>query len=181
MAAAGGGYMSDYDVFPLRTSEEYTKHNNTFLPNDGFFTVHSIVPGSNGSGIPCLMSGNTEEWEKMAFKIVENGAAHPKERMWSDMFALMDLRHQNLQKELFHWEDNVIPGQDVLLGKFWSKEDCPRTKNYQAVHFSHDAIFNGKTTNFNSKLNKEAGDNERANWNKINVRATIIQKWFFMW
>jgi len=174
MAAAGGGWMSDYDVIPLRhiEEEEYSNHNNAFLPNDGFFTVYSVVRGTD-QGVPCLMSGSTEEWEKMAFKIVENGATHPEELMWSDMFALMDLRHQNLQNELFIYEDKVIPGQDVLLGHYWSKEDCTTTKNYRAVHFSHHAVKAGNLIG----VEPEHGDD----WDKLNARSEILQNWHRMW
>lgn len=178
MASVGGGWMSDYDVFPLRQiGEDDLKNENTSLPNGGFFSVHAIVRGSEGQGIPCLMSGNDKQWEKMAFMIVENGASHFTERMWTDMFALMDLRTRNKKKELFHWADDVIPGQEVLLGHYWSKKNCTIIKNYKAVHFSHDAIFNGKINNFGESTLPGV----RTNWNKMDIRAAVVLKWFEMW
>lgn len=143
MAAVGGGWMSDYDVFPVRHVDEgdHSDHNKAFLPGDGYFTVHAIVSGSAGSGIPCFMSGTADEWEKMAFNILDNGAAHQDERMWTDMFALMDLRHQNSKQEIFNWRDTVVPGQDVLLGHLWKKEECDIIDGREAVHFSHEAML----------------------------------------
>ena len=182
MAAVGGGWMSDYDVFPLGPVSDHdlnTAWNKDFLPNDGTFTVHSVVPGSKGSGIPCLMSGNQKQWEDMSFRILDNGANHPKERMWTDMFALMDLRHENKEQQIYRWVDDVLPGQDVLLGKIWSQRDCEITKNKRAVHFSHDALVNGIIGEHDR--NQKKNNNDEANWHKMNDRPNIVQRWHRMW
>lgn len=59
MAAAGGGWMSDYDSFPLEISAK----DGMELPNDGIFTGHN-------SFIPSLVSGSAREWDRMARELV---------------------------------------------------------------------------------------------------------------
>merc|ERR1719330_2322865 len=79
MATVGGGFMSDYDVFPLNTSPDDFK--------DGTFSIYEATQhDSNNGGIPCLMSGSGAEWERMAFNVVQNGVEHLDQDFWSDMY-----------------------------------------------------------------------------------------------
>lgn len=170
MSAVGGGWMSDYDVIPLpRSIESRSRPADIHLPNGGAFTVFSIVPGSQGAGIPCLMSGSADEWERMAFGILENALKHQNVVMWTDMFALMELRYHD---GAYKWSDAVIPGQDVLIGRHWDNADCrkitPRDK--RAVHFSHDAITEGNVT-----------DILGSNTDTPSQRPKIIHHWLSMW
>eukprot|EP00542_Grammatophora_oceanica_P002946 CAMPEP_0194065090 /NCGR_PEP_ID=MMETSP0009_2-20130614/84813_1 /TAXON_ID=210454 /ORGANISM="Grammatophora oceanica, Strain CCMP 410" /LENGTH=134 /DNA_ID=CAMNT_0038717821 /DNA_START=119 /DNA_END=520 /DNA_ORIENTATION=- len=51
MAAVGGGFMSDYDVLPLKQMVSEVGPD---------FTVYSATPG--GKGVPCLMGGQAHDW-----------------------------------------------------------------------------------------------------------------------
>jgi hypothetical protein len=138
MAAVGGGYMSDYDVFPL------TKVPSDLIDPQGNFTIHAMVKSSRpANSIPCLMSGRSSEWTRMAHLLVQSGLAVARNNntitMWSDMMALIDLRKQNL----YHALDMVVEGQDVLLSRPLESKDCIVTKGKMAIHFSHEALRRG--------------------------------------
>lgn len=82
MATVGGGWLVDYDTFPLHKFESLP------LPNEGKLTVHEY---SKSGGVPSMVSGTPEEWYRLAKAHVENAKAHSGESHWSDMKALNDL------------------------------------------------------------------------------------------
>jgi len=59
MAVRGGGWMSDYDTFPL----QFDARDHWRLPNAGNFT-------SQKAHVPCLVSGSGLEWDRMAHELV---------------------------------------------------------------------------------------------------------------
>jgi hypothetical protein len=132
MSAVGGGWMSDYDVLPVRKIDYYQM---------GRFTVHE-------PGVPSLLSGTQEEWSKMAWAILENGLQHntPEIDLWSDMKALADLQEQQAKPE-YHYAVNktVLSAFLLLTGKPWTTEtkECHRLKKRDAIHFSHNSMKMG--------------------------------------
>jgi hypothetical protein len=132
VAAAGGGYLCDYDVFPVSNAPPQLAP-----PHSGNFTVYCRIKYSKRAGIPCFMSGATDEWTRMAYALLANGEKNAgTETMWSDMLALIDMRNDNA----YATYDAVLEGQDVLLKRGWTESDCKLTAEKEAIHFSHEAL-----------------------------------------
>ncbi len=126
MAAVGGGWMSDMDVLPL----------NVYLPpdeylDDGKFAIYS---SAYVGGIPCLMSGSQDAWERLAFAILENGVEHKDEQFWSDMFASIDLYEQDPESY------KLLDLMGEVTNVEWNDISCNDYSEKLAVHFSHSAL-----------------------------------------
>ena len=124
--------MCDYDVFPVSRAPK-----SMDPPYSGNFTVYCKIKFSENAGIPCLLSGRSDEWTRMAYALLDNGLKNSgSESMWSDMLALIDMRND----KAYRIHDAVLEGQDVLLQHGWTPQDCNVTKHKKAIHFSHEAM-----------------------------------------
>lgn len=136
MAAVGGGWMSDYDTFPLRGLKD------TSLPKNGKLTLYDTVAAG---GVPSVVSGSAEEYTRIAKQLLENTLEKGvKKEFWSDMLSLMDLHQQD--PNVFDVEDQVLKGERAFEGKghFDTFRDCNQMVGGNwAVHFSHHAITEG--------------------------------------
>lgn len=136
MASVGGGWMSDYDTFPLRGLTDAS------LPNGGKLTLYDTVAAG---AVPSVVSGTKEEYDRIARALLENTLERGiKEEFWSDMLSLMDL-HQ-MDHNIFEVKDQVLKGERALSGKgsFNSFRDCNvMVGGNWAVHFSHRSITQG--------------------------------------
>uniref|UniRef100_A0A7S4VYJ9 Uncharacterized protein n=1 Tax=Ditylum brightwellii TaxID=49249 RepID=A0A7S4VYJ9_9STRA len=122
-----GGYMSDYDTYPVDMPPETFK----ILPNSGRFTAYDN--NIEGGAIPSLLSGTQEEWRTMMGKILKLMATH-KGEFTSDMRVLTELNSKE-------------PGSFVILNLVQSgipqtpagKLDCEflYRRHALAVHYSH--------------------------------------------
>jgi len=147
MVTTGGGWMSDYDVVPLKSlvpdeyfgipkkpSEADKEGNNGFpLPHDGKFTVY------DGYGrVPSLMSGSAEEWDRMASALLALAHEHTDD-FYSDMYALQELGSKD--HNAFEKQDQVVDrlatvmtkDGDIECLKVWNR----RSEHFWTVHFSH--------------------------------------------
>jgi len=168
VAAVGGGFMSDYDLFPLgHGTGDPAVLPSVDLPNNGDFTVYSVVPKSQGAAVPCLMSGRADEWTRLAIKILSSALKMEDEKAThiTDMFALIALRFD----KIYNTKDDVVNGEYVLLGRDWTSEDCAVTTGKRGVHFSHHAITEGDAS-YIKKGVIGASD-----------RAGIIEHWAHQW
>lgn len=180
MAAVGGGWMSDYDTFPLRNFGPQTDP----LPNDGALTVHDRM-------VPDLVSGSADEYVRIAQGIIEDllgedqkvrlevKANPPKNKKrrsytrWSDQMSLA--KWLETKPEFFKAETHVMirafEQDDEVLGQGWSAKKCQeRTpESIWAVHFSHEAI-------------KRALDKNRLHSGQtMDNRAEIAREWVATW
>eukprot|EP00546_Thalassionema_frauenfeldii_P016296 CAMPEP_0178895464 /NCGR_PEP_ID=MMETSP0786-20121207/603_1 /TAXON_ID=186022 /ORGANISM="Thalassionema frauenfeldii, Strain CCMP 1798" /LENGTH=326 /DNA_ID=CAMNT_0020565701 /DNA_START=45 /DNA_END=1026 /DNA_ORIENTATION=+ len=146
--AAVGGFMADYDTFPLN---HFLRHGRE-LPFAGqLLTIWD-------RHVPCLVSGNESEYFRMAKKIGlsmqkhahkqkyinENGPAesYQKQVKWSDMKALIELYERS--SDMYIQRTEVMDGVRALRNENWSKEDCNDSRGKRAVHFSHLSVTVGK-------------------------------------
>lgn len=67
MAAVGGGWMSDYDTFPLR--RVVFQDNVNEMPYGGRLTLYDRV---KAGGVPSVVSGSRKEWDRLAHLILYN-------------------------------------------------------------------------------------------------------------
>jgi len=126
MAAAGGGWMSDHDTYPLNFPLEFGLE----LPNEGTFT-------SFQRHIPALMSGSQDEWNRVS-KLVIDAIPRIKEgEVMSDMYALLTLRNENDAGIIFDEGQRVNRG---FLYEAPRKVNCEKAKNIYAVHMAHSQV-----------------------------------------
>jgi len=155
MVSVGGGWMSDYDVFPLAEnipliitgkiadqnysrlrkkieSSKWSNNGGIPLPNNGKFTVYD-----NGGVTPSLVSGSKKDWDRMARGLIQMELLH-LDGFYSDMLALDDYddaHPQDVVKEhSVAWRlSDVMSGlREIDCQKVWGKKN-----KFWAVHFSH--------------------------------------------
>jgi len=138
MAAVGGGWMSDYDTFPL-TQSPFSGDGDQ-LPHEGRFTLYDKV-GLAG-GVPSLASGSKAEYERILMLLIDNLLTHGiKEKSWTDMYAFIDIA--NRDREAYVVDKHVLKGRTAF--SFWKRTQtlsrCEGVKGDEwAVHFSHTAV-----------------------------------------
>ena len=126
MAAHGkGGWMSDYDTFPIGSIANY---DGLKLPNNGAFTGHE-------RHVPSLLSGTAEEWDRMAKIILEEGVKKVKQEKvftYSDMFTLRNIIKRD--------KDAFIEDMQVYMGFPYKEKnvvDCEAVDRHLVTHLSH--------------------------------------------
>jgi len=134
MAASGGGWMADYDTFPLNLPASFE------LPNNGSFTGHA-------SFIPNLLSGSSSEWNRMIGLLFHAFSRHNRKEFYSDLYAAKDLFEQ---KSSFVASEHTAQLHDFYADEIsdpntkWRRIDpydftnkCHISDDYVAIHFSH--------------------------------------------
>ena len=137
MATSGGGWMSDYDTFPL-FSDPY--QDGLVLPNDGALTSYT-------NHVPCLVSGSASEWNRLSQLMLFSYAQHVNE-FWSDMLALQEIQqliHGTIYTmntltadDPYKDDSNSLRGSnETIMDPYDLKDRCHLTKGMRAIHFSH--------------------------------------------
>lgn len=135
MAATDGGWMSDYDTYPLYSNP----YKDGFdLPNNGRFTCFQVH-------VPCLVSGSKSEWNRVTELLMFSYQMHSHE-FWSDMLALESIKKMGA----YNPTKDVITIHDVyfkrgakessnaeILDPYSLSSRCASTKGKRAIHFSH--------------------------------------------
>lgn len=158
MAANGGGWMGDYDVFPIPTTETLNVVKEG-LPNGGKLTVYEYT---RDGGVPSLVSGTAGEWDRVAHILIGRSK---DDDLATDMFALIDV-HQT-EPEAFILEDRILKGHFIMKELKILENNCRAWQGFMAIHMSHYAISVGKQS---GRLPQNVGADQRAqvayNWVK---------------
>ena len=170
MASVGGGFMSDYDTYPLY---DFTRDGHE-MPHGGDFTVYDW-------SIPSLMSGRASEWLRLTKGIVDNldqRTQHPETRpawvtthAFSDMISLMDRQKQNPDFFIARMDvlRTITPIMDANFAPDQCKEIIP--SNLRAVHFSHASSHRARESGY------FPGVEERKDWDENKKRVNMAQWW----
>jgi len=178
VAAKGGGFLADYDVFPISRAPK-----TMALPHAGFFSVYCKIEHPKNAGIPCLMSAGSEEYTRIAYKLIKDAPMKKKKirqgknnkiddneedrttassvASWSDMIAIIRLRDTGN----YMIYDAVLEGFDTSRSK--NPMDCKKTDNKHAVRFPMGYI--APTYNDNDNMMLE------------DPRPTIIRQFLAAW
>ncbi len=151
MATVGGGWMSDYDVVPLKSlvpseyfgvpkrlsKRDIDGNNGIPLPHKGKFAVYDT-----DGRVPSLMSGSQKEWERLAQALLDLAHDHTED-FYSDMFALGD--YSQKMGNAYIRENQVVAVLATVISTE-GKIDCEKVwkmekEHYWAVHFSHSNIY----------------------------------------
>eukprot|EP00559_Dactyliosolen_fragilissimus_P001887 CAMPEP_0184864732 /NCGR_PEP_ID=MMETSP0580-20130426/15946_1 /TAXON_ID=1118495 /ORGANISM="Dactyliosolen fragilissimus" /LENGTH=288 /DNA_ID=CAMNT_0027363643 /DNA_START=119 /DNA_END=985 /DNA_ORIENTATION=- len=129
MVASGGGWMCDYDVFPLNFPTESVD----VLPNGGHFTSYEWH-------VPSLMSGSAEEWDRVATIMLEAILRIPAGEPKTDMLAFQTIRIEQEKQAMNHNIIFIGPGTYVRAGFDYASMhvvDCDLLKRAWVAHLSH--------------------------------------------
>lgn len=166
-ALDNGGFMSDYDTFPIPSSRAFA--NADSLPSNGRFTIYEVVP--TGGGVPSLMSGNKSEWNRM-LKEITRDFKHPRDPNYkgrtTDMYETMKLHTEN-PGYYYDTKKKVVSGKVALHPKLTWKDKCGRFKGAIAFHFSHSTIGEGIETGV---LPPDTGASDR---------SRLAREWIKLW
>jgi len=124
MATVGGGWMSDYDIFPTN----FPLKQGFDLPNGGNFTSFEVH-------VPSLMSGRAEEWTRVS-KLLIDAVSRTAEAP-TDIQAFKTIRDEENYSIQFLSKYNVQLG---LVYTAWREVDCESMRRGRAVHMSHTYI-----------------------------------------
>ena len=132
-----GGWMSDYDTFPLTLTGE---KGLELMKQPGFksYTRH----------VPSLLHSDQESWNKMVGLMIDHVRPDldTKNRV-SDMVVLKYLHDHFSLEELgvTVWEGSVYAGFPYIPSNVQPVIDCDKAKQYLAAHLSHASSHNDYT------------------------------------
>jgi hypothetical protein len=151
-----GGWMSDYDSFPLKLIGEMGLE---LMSEPGFKTY--------GGHVPALIHANQQSWEHIVQMMIDNLSPDMDIDFISDMLLLLYL-HQHYSAEemgVTTWEFDLwktfpykrVPGQDDPF------IDCVLVNNYLGAHLSHKGARTAlQVTHTFPKIENEVGKGEYA-------------------
>jgi len=162
MAAVGGGFLSDYDIFPIRQ----VTYDGIHLPNDGKMTFYDQA--FNGA-IPCLVSGSFNEFDRMSKLMIESTLKN-LHSSWNELEAIFDVYKQD--RDAFVAMNGVLRAERALTHNYLFKDEkyCRNLASSSwAIHFSHNSILQAKDYGY---LDKKVA---------FNQRPTIAEKFLNEW
>jgi len=154
MSAVGGGFLVDYDAFPIRdfVQEGLKSHK----PGDKFILYDNFLS-------PTLASGSASMWHNMGKALLENSKQHvttihsdnstsiAKKTFWTDTMGLLELSRASPPNQEFLKNIRslkvVVDGGKALksLDQYVRPEDCTQRplRGRPVIHFSVSALYEG--------------------------------------
>uniref|UniRef100_A0A7S3VDH2 Glycosyltransferase family 32 protein n=1 Tax=Chaetoceros debilis TaxID=122233 RepID=A0A7S3VDH2_9STRA len=124
----GGGWMSDYDVFPLSLNGEM----GLALEQSGTFTSYA-------HHVPCLIHASAKEWDRILHIMIEllpNSPEEVYERV-TDMYSLLNIDIEQGRSGM-QWTSEVAPHFTYHRNEEgWQWMDCNFGWKHIAIHLSH--------------------------------------------
>lgn len=170
MAAVGGGWMSDYDTFPLTKNPFAGDGEN--LPNDGRFTLYDKI--QRAGAVPSLASGSKIEYERIMDLLLKNTLQYGlKEKFWTDMYAFIDIATRDRGAYLI--QSHVMKGRNAF--SFWKRtyttSRCEGARGDEwAVHFPHTSIKHAALSGFLDELGLPTHVKNRAE-----IARNFLKQW----
>ncbi len=132
--SVGGGWMSDYDVFPLN-----------FHPDDGIrlAKAHNGTFHTFARHTPCLIHASRKEWDRVIHLMMDKVEERPD---WarSDMLALEQLTSSLSKNERTFWDLETIGKFPYVIDPDSGKRviDCRLSEKTEikALHLSHKGV-----------------------------------------
>lgn len=139
MGATNGGWITDYDVFPVRDFRDQGLN----LPNKGQMTLHDILS-------PSLASGTADAWMTTAKALLEDAKQNvdaskttTTTNYWSDTLSTLNLqRNANVT---LHSSRYVFPSNKGFATETLQKEQCEKRplRGKRAIHFCPRCMLEG--------------------------------------
>jgi len=140
-----GGWMSDYDTFPLALTGEMGLELES---TPGFKTW--------GGHVPALIWADKSSWDRIAKLMLQMISPDLDVQMISDMMVLLYLR-RNLSEEQMGvslWKNSLYPGFPYIKGdeETGPKIVCKWASRYLAAHISHTSCHKAFKKNTYPKI-----------------------------
>jgi len=126
MVEAGGGWISDYDVFPL----ELTAELGAEMGKNGTFKAFD-------NHVPSLIHASSNEWDRvihLMMDLLPNKRAD--DTVISDMYSLLEVSKSSSKNSIV-WSYRVKTSINYTKGSDSLSLDCSKYSKQLAIHFSH--------------------------------------------
>mmetsp|Transcript_24003 Transcript_24003/g.50604 ORF Transcript_24003/g.50604 Transcript_24003/m.50604 type:complete len:381 (+) Transcript_24003:141-1283(+) len=132
MVQVGGGWMSDYDTFPLELD---AKLGERLADEEPTFKSYCYIA-------PCLVHASASEWDRVIHLMMDSLPNEPKEDEFiSDMNVFGRLGHSGIVEDLWTVKTLTIPRYEYTIEDDGSLlVDCNAYANKLAVHLCHHSI-----------------------------------------
>jgi hypothetical protein len=140
--ATRGGWMCDYDVFPLRDFRNQGRAEQHQLPNNGKFALYGIVTAT-------LAVADKENWEVTLRALMDDAHQHVNKNqnqlnLWTDTMSMYSL----LRNSTVHVKTNrlVLPANMLMVPSPWPENFCTKRqlrKDFLVIHFDPNSMLLG--------------------------------------
>lgn len=135
MGAVGGGFLADFDSFPLRDF----RSDGLSLPFHGDFTIYDVFAVN-------LASGSSDAWLDIAKALVEDARKYVRGNQtlfWTDTLGLLNLFRLNQIK--IHSQREVLHGFKALNGIPLTMDQCGARplRGKRTLHLSPSCMILG--------------------------------------